>query len=510
MSVFSSIGEQVADFTRNLTSGSWFSFNGVRSLSGRILGAHFWTNRPPAENSQVNYDLLRSFYRNDSEWALGTSFSKPIVDMQVGYVGIPRAQTPNQVETEFLNECLQQYWAGEIQQLFRDSIRDSKVIVKMSKPDILDPLMTIEEARHCMIELIPPELVEIEYSLTNRNIIERAVIHRQLVFITDPGDPTQGEEPKAEEHDVLEIITRDSYRYYDQDDEKWLDSIARPNPTGFVPVLEVFNEYDASLKGGMSDLETAIPFMKAFHSLLSQGLQSHSYHSTPKVVFKLSDVEPFIRSNFPEVLDPETGMMADNAEVNWKGREIIFLSDVDDAKFLEAKSILGDTQSLAQFLIDCICIASQTPEWAFMRVDAGSANSDRNAQTVPLLKKIERKRKDFSKPIQDLLKMVMVFNELIPSRASITWEVIRTDDLVVQMQAFQQLVMGLEVARQRGEISDDTYQSMLKMFLPVMGSNLAEKSEPDPPQPALPPGQFGSGGDGQKPPPKQPAIRSQD
>jgi hypothetical protein len=48
--------------------------------------------------------------------------------------------------------------------------------------------------------------------------------------------------------------------------------------------------------------------------------------------------------------------------------------------------------------------------------------------------------------------------------------------------------MGLEVARQRGEISDETYQNMLRRFLPQMGTNAAEFNPP-PELPALGPGQ---------------------
>jgi hypothetical protein len=245
-------------------------------------------------------------------------------------------------------------------------------------------------------------------------------------------------------------------------------------------LLEVFNEWDASLQGGQSDLESVIPFINAFHDVIAQGLQAHRYHSTPKIKLKLADVGPFIKNNFPDAWDNETGNVKAGAEVSWRGREIIFLQQEDDMDFLEATSVLGDTKTLAEFLIDCICIASQTPEWAFMRVDSGSANSDRNAQTVPFVKKVSRKRRAFARYIQDICKIALVMNGEIPYRAKVDWEVVRADDQVVTMQAFQQLMMGLEVARQRGEISDNTYQDAMRQFLPMMGPNAQEKSTPDP------------------------------
>ena len=465
MNKFQSAVKSVAEMV--VPPWGWFSFDGIRS-SFRAVGVRFWPqSHPAASGTVVNYDYCRQLYRNSGENALGGGFAKPIVDLQVGFIGTPFASTENEEMDDFLNECLTNYWADEIQQMLRDAIRDSKTIVRLRKPELFDPLMTIEESQHCTLEIIPPDRVDIERSLQNRNIIERAVILHRMTFVIDDGDVANGREPQVEEHDVLEVITRDSYSFFDKNTNTWLDDMGAPNKWGFVPLVEVYNEWDSALQSGQSDFETVIPFINAFHDILAQGLQAHKYHSTPKVKLKLGDVAPFIKNNFPEALD-ENGNIKPNAQISWKGREILFLQDTDEMDFLEARSVLGDTKTLAEFIIDCICIASQTPEWAFMRVDSGSANSDRNAQTVPFVKKIERKRKNFNRAVQDLLKMVMVVTGELPIRAKLTWEVIRVDDQMIEMQAFQQLVMGLEVAAQRGEISDATYRKMLRQFIPMM------------------------------------------
>jgi len=471
--ILHSVGEQIGDVTRSLFPLRWGS-SSIRTW-GRLFGIRFWpTTQPFALNTTVNYDYTRQLYRNEGENCLGTGFAKPIIDLQVGFMGLPIANTENESTNDFLNECLNNFWIDQIQQMFRDSLRDSKVIVRLQRPDILDPLMTLDEAEHGALELIAPETCDVERNLRNKRIIERAVIRHKMLFVTNPGSVTQGVDPTTEEHDVLEIIDRQRYSFFDQTTDSWLDDMAAPNRWGFVPLLEVFNEWDASLQGGQSDLETPLPFMKAINDVLSQGLQAHKYHSTPKVVLKLQDVAPFIKNNFPEAVDQDTGAILPHSEISWRGREILFLQVGDEMAFLEARSVLGDTTSLLEFLIDCVCVASQTPEWAFMRVTGGTANSDRNAQTVPFLKKIERKRRMFTSAVQDLLKMIMAANELIPVRAKLSWEIVRPDDLVVETQAFQQLVMGLEVAVARGEISDETYRRMIKQFLPAMKSTQQE------------------------------------
>lgn len=488
------VSEMVGDLTRSIMPFSWTSSSGIRSFLG-FFGTRFWpTTHPAAENSTVNYEMTRSLYRNDGEIALGSGFAKPIVNVTVNFMGMPKVLVDSEIQTDFLNECIHDYWAPALREMFTGAIRDSKCIVKLCWPDILDPLMTIDEAEHGWLEILPPDLVDVERDGRNRNIITRVVIHRRMNFVIELGDPSLQQDPKIEEHDVLEIIDRDTYRFWDQTTSVWIDDLEAPNRYGFVPIIEVYNEWDSALHGGQSDLESVIPFLTAFHEVMVQGLQAHKYHSTPKLKLKIKDVGVFIRNNFPDAWDATTGTIKNGAAVALNGREVYLFESDEDAEFLEAKSVLGDTKTLAEFLIDCICIAAETPEWAFMRVDSGSANSDRNAQTVPLLKKVERKRTNFQDPIATLCKMVLVVRGLIPVRPQVSWEIVRTDDEFVTMQAFQQLVMGLEVARSRNEISDETYMSSIRAFLPGMKSPSEEAKgiPPAPVVPALPaPGQTG-------------------
>lgn len=478
--LFHTVAEQVGDVTRSLWPYSWSGTSLVRSnIFTQRNTLRFWdTGHPIEEGSTVNFEITRSLYRNDSEARLGSFVAKPIVDLQVGFMGLPVVSTANETLSERLNECIQEYWTDGIQQVFRDSIRDSKVIVKIFKPDIFDPLMTIEEAEHCKIECISPERVDLEYNPRNKEVLDRALIRHKMVFIIDDGSVEEGRDPQVEEHDVLEIIDRQRVKFWDQTASQWLDNLSSNNPYGFVNLMEVHNEWDTSLQGGMSDLEPVIPFMQALHDVVTQGLQAHKYHSTPKLKFKLADVGQFIKANFPDVWDDSANTIKEGSTISWRGQEIVFLQSDDDAGFIEAKSVLGDTKILAEFIIDCICIASQTPEWAFMRVDSGSANSDRNAQTVPFVKKIERKRNNYTHSVQRLLKMAqLIMGQDIPVVPKISWRVVRVDDLMIQMQAFQQLIMGLEVAAQRGEISDETYRHAIRTFLPHMKASSQEERD---------------------------------
>jgi hypothetical protein len=453
------------------------SFTGLRS-NFRATGTKFWGTHPAYEGTVVNYNFARSLYRNDSaDKALGAIFAKPIVNLQVSFMGLPRASSEDNTRDDFINDAIHIYWTDGLQQMFRDAMRDSKVIVRMRRPKLGDPLMTMEEREHCTIECLPPERVTILREMTNAAIIQKAIVHHRVEMIEESGQPEDNVLPRVREHEVLEIVTKDKIQYYDQTDRVYLEELEEENRAGFVPFLEVYNDYDAALQGGQSEFEGVYPLIGAFHDVLNQSLMAHKYHSVPKAKFKLQEIGQFIKNNFPDAIDSATGQLKPQSTISWKGREIIFLSSEEDVEFLEARSVLGDSKQLLEFLIDCICIASETPEWAFMRVDSGSANSDRNAQTVPFLRKISKKRRQFQSSVQDLVKMLLVMDGRVPVRVSLTWEPIRPDDELVWMQAVQQLIMGLEVAKQSGIISDESYREMLRIFVPVMKNPTAEERD---------------------------------
>lgn len=447
-----------------------FSFTGLRS-NFRVATSKYWGATPAYENTIINYDLARQIYRNDgTDSNLGALFGRPIVDLQVEFMGIPNASTENETIDDLLNDCLHIYWADEINQIFRDAIRDSKTVVRIRRPSLDDPLMTATDREHCVLELIVPERVLIERDPFNKSVIKSAVITHDIVMQDEPFDWEVGALPVEREHQVLEIITPIDIRFFDKTDMKELTDLSTLNDWGFVPLIEIYNEWDTSLQGGQSDLEPVYPFIRAFHDVLAQSLQAHKYHSIPKVKFQITDVAQFIKNNFPEALDTSTGQIKPQTTISWRGKETIFLQADEDAGFLEARSVLGDSKTLLEFLLDCVSIASETPKWAFMVVDQGASDQAQNARTVPFAKKIKRKRINYTRPIQDLLKMYLKILGIAPIRAKITWEAQQAQELVTETQALQQLIMGLEVAAQRGIISDTTYREMLRQFVPVMKS----------------------------------------
>lgn len=454
-----------------------FAFTGLRSLF-KVFGQKFFGDGPRYENTIISYDLARQLYRNDGgDQNLGSQFARPIIDLQVDFIGLPTATVGDEIIDDFLNNCLHDYWAAKIMEMKRNAIRDSKTIVRMRRNSLSDPLATLEDQLYCRLEILNPENVVLEYEPGNSDHLVRAIVHHFVILIDEEGDAEQGTLPVEREHEIIETVTEDSYTFFDRTTGEILDQFSGPNNWKFVPFVEVTNEFDSSLNGGQSDLEPVYPFIRAFHDALTQALTAHKYHSVPKVVFHLNEVQSFIANNYPEVVDVDTGEIKPGATISWKGREVFFVKPDEKMEFLEARSVLGDSKTLLEFLIDCICVASETPRWAFMIVDSGSANQANNAQVLPWTKKIIRKRTYFTPPIQRLLKMVMKVNGFTVKCPKIDWEIVRVEDQATFAQALQMLLMGLEVAAQRGIISDTTYRETIRQFLPKMKNPTQEERD---------------------------------
>ena len=425
-------------------------------------------------NTTVDYNLARSLYRNDNpDYSYGAGFVRPIIDLQVEYIGLPYVTSDDGDRDTFLNEAIHDHWAESITQAFTAALRDSKTVVRFRQPRIDNPLFTEEDRMHGRFEVVPPEMVDITYDPTDPDLVERAVF-THYIWIDERTDQEvlDGTAPKGSEHEVIEIVTVDDYRFYDKTYNRELDTWRTPNTWRFVPVWEGFNDYDPTIGGGQSDIESVMPFIVAFHDVLTQALRSHKYHATPKAKFKLRDVTTFLVNNYPEVLDPETGAIKPGSSINWSGKEIFFFGAEEDADFIEATSVLGDSKTLLEFLIDCIAIASETPKWALLK-DENANQSDASAKTFE--KKINRKRIGFNTLIVMMCKMALASRSQSPVTMRVTWPTVNIETLVSKGQAIQQIVMALDVASQHEWIADPTVIQILSTLFPEISDPETEK-----------------------------------
>jgi hypothetical protein len=434
----------------------------------------FWPTRNDFSSTKVNYEIARSIYRNDNAQTSLAGFGKPIVDLPVYFIGLPSASSGDEIYDDFINDCITIHWAEALTEMKRNAIRDSRCVVRVRKPGEKNILMTPDELEACYLEVLPPESVEIFYNEIDGTIIDRAYYTKtvEIVDSWDDGGPNAQPAPRISEHVIIEEVTPTDYNYYDQTLGRVAGGLASEVIRGAsFAFVEVFNEYDSTLQGGQSDLESAYPFICAFHDVLGQALKAHKYHSIPKAKFKINDIQTFLANNFPDSFEQdEKGQPIPGSftgTVSWQGTEILFFEPEEDGSFMEAQSVLGDSKTLLDFLLDCVCISSEIPRWAF---NASSDRSERNVELamMPFKQKVERKRIGFKPPIQMIAKMVLKIVGMEPRKLHMVWKELSTTDLVNQMQSLQQLVMAVEVASSRGLISDQTGRQTIRPFMPAM------------------------------------------
>lgn len=459
------VSEMWANF--DVSRSSWFGPN-WNALRGMFMESFF--KKPLMEGSIVQYDLARALYRNAApDYKFGAGFVRPIIDLSVEYMGLPSVSGTG--DDAFLNECITDYWADDLQQMFRDTMRDSKVIVRYRQPSLTNPLFTEQDRVHGRIEVFPPEEVEVIFSPTDPDLVDRAVF-THFIDIDERTDDEilAGVAPRMSTHEIVEIVTPANYTFFDKTSGEPLPSWGMRNPWRFAPVWPAFNEYAADLGGGQSDIEPILTFIQAFHDVLTDVLAAHNYHSIPKAKFNLKNVDAFIKNNWPDVIDPATGKIKDGAKVNWQGKEIMFFAEGEDGGFIEAQSVLGDSKTLLEFLIDCICIAGETPRWALLAQNGALPETD--ASVAPFAKKIDRKRISFREPLVMICKMALVANGKTPITPRLGWGAVKLHDLVEKAQAIQQLILGFDAAAAHEWIADRT-------VVQILGTLFDEVSDPD-------------------------------
>lgn len=446
----------------------------------RSVSRAFWPTTPTMAGTKITYAKTRSLYRNDdSQVNLGGGIIRRIINSRVDFMELPHPATGDEIVDEFLDNCIHVYWAAELQQMIRDACRDADTVVRIRRHPQDDPLVTEEEWEACYLEILPPERVTVYYKMGGgKKTIEAAYVRHEIEEIIEEAQDTGGSlrMPEVRQRVIIEEITPETYRYYDQTQGMWRDEMASANSWGFVPLIEVANEYEASLEGGQSDLEAPLPFIFALHDVMAQTLIAHKAHSIPKVKMKLNDLETFLSSNFPDSYEhDEMGMVKQgtfNGKVNWKGTEILFFNTEEDADFLEVESVLGDSKTLMDFLIDCIAIASETPRSILM-----ATRLDDKDEITPFSKLINRKRNYFKDYVQEICKMVLSINLMRPVKVPLDWGDLTPDEAIKKAEALQANVMSMEVLATREVVSDRTIRASLRPFVSKMKSNSEEAAD---------------------------------
>lgn len=452
------------------------SIGGLRSVLSSLRWGYYKAPTTPAlSDTKIDKDKVREIYYNtNTSYNQGAFLARPIIDGTADFIGIPSLSVQDAQVDKIMNDWVNKHWKKQLWEIYRNTLRDADSWVRLRRP-FPGPLVAPEDDQAIELELYDSDRVTPYYHPATGQLLRVEIL--TITYIEDePFDPLQiyarGLHAHGREHEIIEIITPDFFMYYDATINTLLENYTTTNEWGFVPCIQIFNDFDSALHGGISELECVYPFFVAIHDLVIQTRTAHKNHANPKVKFKLDDVMNFIRNNFPESLD-DAGHFT--GKVSWKDTDVFFMESEEDAEFIEAQMRTNDSVALMEFLIDCVCIAGKVTESVLFR--AKSEGTTNNDEFERFKQKIIRKRENFESYIQEIAKMGLKIILDTPARPTVTWPYIQTSDMVQEATALNQFVTAAEVANRAKAISLETYRDKIRPFFPTMSDDTNETAQ---------------------------------
>lgn len=253
----------------------------------------------------------------------------------------------------------------------------------------------------------------------------------------------------------------------------------RPNPWGFIPIAHFRNEASVAAAFGKSDIEPIEPFIKAYHDVMLHAINGSKMHSTPRIKLKLKDAAKFLANNFG--VTDAAKFAAEGGTISLDGRELLILTDGEDAEFIEVRSAIGDAATLLKLLFYCIVDASETPEFAF-GVHTPSSLSSVKEQMPILIRRVARKREHFTEQWQMVARMALAMTAAGENKAfatyatTVLWDEIDPRDESEVADALWKTTQALNTGVLGGFLSTEA----AAMFLGRLVDTMAEWISDDP------------------------------
>lgn len=442
--------------------------NALSALSSNFYEA---PTTPALRDTHINRDAARALYYNiDPNVRYGAFVAKNIVDGTADYIGLPILSVGDENLDDELNSWVQDHWAPVLRQLYRTYLRDSNAWIRLRLP-YPSPLLATGEELIPQIEVYDSDRVTPYYDPVTQEL-KRVEILTEVYIEDEPFNPANiyatGARSHGRAHEIIEIITPQQYLYWDATENLLLEDFTTNNDWNFVPLVEVFNDYDEALHGGSSDLETVYPLLQPFHDIFSQTRTAFKYHANPKVQIQVNDVLNFVKNNFPDAI--QDGQFT--GKVSWRDRDVFFMetgeggTTNESMSFVTAALNVGDAQTLLELIIDCMCMAAGVTEGVLFRARAEGLETSEGFQRFK--KKIERKRDGLAPYLQLLIRMSMFVTKKNPMVSKLSWASIDTQDLIDTASAFNNEVTALEVLSRSSVISKSTYRASVRKFIPAM------------------------------------------
>lgn len=433
-----------------------------------------YTSSYKLDSSRVDYAKARALYDNTEEkYKLGAGFCKPVINTTVGFMGVPRFKSEDATAQEVLDGFFTSN-TSRMMETHRNALRDGDWFVWITREENDEQALYPEQKVRLVFNMLPPEQV--------LHIIRNPLTNRVMEYIMQAAYDWMDENERPKRAVVTQRISgkKRIIRVTGDIPPGLQTYIEEDNPWGFIPIVHFKNEGDATREFGQSDIEPIEPFIKAYHDVMLHALQGSKMHSTPRLKFKLKDLAAFLRNNFG-VSDPYA-FASQGGTISLDGHEFFLFSDDEDAEFIEVKSAIGDATELLKFLFYCIVDTSETPEFAF-GVHTPSSLSSVKEQMPVLVRKVARKREQFTESWQLLARIVLAMTALAGDKKAVTyatvleWDEVDPRDDKDVAEILDKVTSALKTALEGEFISIDAAVEFLKQYISTMNDYISDDPE---------------------------------
>lgn len=424
------------------------------------------------DSSKVDYKLARELYQNkEQSYKLGAAFIKPIINSTVGFMGVPHFQ----IEDEEANVILEEFVMDNTSKMLNthsNALKLGDCYIWLTREERVNPLYPDKQIRIIYNFIAPEEIKDIILDPTTKE---------PIAYILETENEWSDLEDNKKKCKIKQVITAENRVIEVEGDiPEGLEIGEHANTWGFIPIVHFKNEPDETLKYGQSDIEPIEPYVKAYHDVMLHALKGSKMHSTPKLKMKLKDVAGFLRNNFG-VEDP-VKFAKEGGKINLDGHEILFLTDAEDAGFLEVKSSTGDAQVLLKLIFYCIVDISETPEFVF-GVHTPSSLASTKEQMPIMVNKIRRKREQFTEQWQLLSRMVLIMSsnssgvKYSSYDVVIGWDEINPRDEKESAETLDKICSAIAKALDGGFISEESAVNFLSQYIDTMNDYASDDPE---------------------------------
>lgn len=436
--------------------------------TGRLGGGY------TLNSSRVGYALARQLYHNTADdYKLGGAFAKPVVNTTVAFMGVPRFRS----EGEEAQKVLDDFFGASVsrmQQVHTGALCEGDAYVMLTREEEEDAVLYPEtNGARLVFNILPPEQVV----AINRDPITGSV-YEYVLKSEHTWMDTAGKQRRCT---ITQQIRRDARKVeVDGDSPPDIQTGEQPNPWGFIPIVHFRNEASVTALYGKSDLEPIEPFIKAYHDVMLHAIDGSKMHSTPRLKLKLKDVGGFLLHNFG--ITDAAKFAAEGGTINLDGKELLILTDGDDAEFIEVRSAIGDAAILLKFLFYCIVDVSETPEFAF-GVHTPSSLSSVKEQMPILIRRVARKREHFTEEWQMVARMALAMTAAGENQAfatyatTVLWDEIDPRDDGEVADALWKTTQALNTGVLGGFLSREAAAMFLAQYIDTMAEWISDDPE---------------------------------